>query len=118
MDNQRQFVSEFEELLLLAILRLKTDAYGVTIRQTIEEAGRPTSIGAVYTTLERLEAKGFISSWQGDATPERGGRAKRFFQIEGAGITALNNTCTARSKLLDGLEGVSGIDWRPVGGMA
>lgn len=73
MPPKADYLGEFEELVLLAILKLsEEEAYGVKIRQALEEAGRPTSIGALYTTTERLEEKGFVRSRQGDATPVRG----------------------------------------------
>jgi PadR family transcriptional regulator PadR len=86
-------LGRFEELVLLALVRLRENAYGVTIRREIaERTGRDVSFGAVYTTLERLERKGYVSSRLGDSTPERGGRAKRYFRIEAPGIRALNET--------------------------
>jgi PadR family transcriptional regulator PadR len=89
-DNDR--LGRFEELVLLALVRLpKENAYGVPIRREIaERTGRDVSFGAVYTTLERLGRKGYVSSRVGDPTPERGGRAKRYFRIEAPGIRALN----------------------------
>jgi len=86
-------LGEFEKLVLLALLRLGEKAYGVPIRREIaERAGRDYSIGAVYTTLDRLQAKGYVTSRLGDPTPERGGRAKRYFTIEAPGIRALNHS--------------------------
>src|ERR1700722_2562935 len=86
-------LGEFEQLVLLAILRLGTNAYGMPIRREIEErADRTASIGALYMTLERLEAKGFLRSQLGEATSERGGRAKRFFELTGAGSEALRSS--------------------------
>ena len=82
MKEERLSLGEFEELVLLAIIKLQDNAYGTTIRETLESAERPTSIGALYATLDRLENKGFVSSFQGDPTQERGGRAKRFFSVE------------------------------------
>jgi len=77
-------------MLLFAILRLDDSAYGVTIRREIEErTGRRTSPGAIYTTLERLEQRGLVASSVGGATPERGGRRKRFYRLEPAGAKAL-----------------------------
>src|SRR6266498_678418 len=104
-ENNQNSLGEFEEIVLLAILRLHENAYGVNIRREIEtETERTTSVGAVYTTLERLEKKGYISSRQGEATAERGGRAKRYFQIEGAGAEALNQAMIARKRLLRGVK--------------
>src|SRR5580692_6452982 len=85
-------LGEFEYLLLSAAERLGEDAYGASIRQEIENAaGHPCSIGAVYTTLDRLEEKGLIKTWMGDPTPERGGRAKRMVRITAKGIRAASN---------------------------
>ncbi len=86
----RKYIGEFERLVLLAILRLHGNAYGMRIRQEIKErTNRVTSLGAIYTTLERLQAKGLVSSWTGDPIAERGGRAKKFFEVEAAGQQAL-----------------------------
>jgi DNA-binding PadR family transcriptional regulator len=82
-------LGEFEYLLLTAAVRLGEDAYGAALRQEIEKsARRRCSIGALYTTLDRLEAKGFIKTWMGDATPERGGRAKRMIRVTAEGRQA------------------------------
>jgi PadR family transcriptional regulator, regulatory protein PadR len=80
-------LGEFEYLLLTAAARLGEDAYGAAIRQEVEAAtGRPCSIGALYTTLDRLEAKGFVQTWMGEATAQRGGRAKRMVRVSAKGI--------------------------------
>ena len=80
-------LGEFEYLLLAASVRLGDEAYGAAIRREIQDAtGRPCSIGALYTTLDRLEAKGLVETWMGDATPQRGGRAKRMVRVTAAGI--------------------------------
>ena len=101
--NKRGHLGEFELLTLLAILRLGANAYGMTVRRELEErAGRPTSIGALYLTLERLEQKGLVSSGLGEATPERGGRAKRFFTINPSGREALRESLEAVRSLADG----------------
>jgi PadR family transcriptional regulator, regulatory protein PadR len=82
-------IGEFEYLILTAATRLGEDAYGVAIRQAIEDAtGRPCSIGALYTTLDRLEGKGLIKTWMGDPTPQRGGRPKRMVRVTARGIEA------------------------------
>jgi len=95
----------FEELVLLAIIRLQKDAYGVKIRQLLEEEVRRTvSLGSVYTTLDRLEHKGYVSSFLGEATAERGGKAKRFFEVEGGGAEALSQVMNARNRLITGIE--------------
>jgi PadR family transcriptional regulator PadR len=79
-------LGEFEYLLLAASARLGPDAYGAAIRQEIERAtGGPCSVGALYTTLDRLEEKGLLETWMGDATPQRGGRAKRMVRVTARG---------------------------------
>ena len=85
-------LGEFEQLVLLAVARLGEDGYGMTIRREIEErTGRSLSIGAVYTTLDRLERKGYVRSRVGEPTAERGGRARRHFQLREAGARALRD---------------------------
>jgi PadR family transcriptional regulator PadR len=100
----RRALGEFEQAVLLAILRLGLNAYGVPIRHDLtERLGRAVSVGAIYTALERLEAKGFVSSWTGGATTERGGRAKRFYRVETPGLRALDEARTATRNLWAGL---------------
>jgi PadR family transcriptional regulator, regulatory protein PadR len=100
MAKQKEYLGQFEEIVMLAILHLGSNSYGTKIRQTVEEALEKTiSIGAIYTTLERLEQKGYLTSWQGEATQERGGRAKRYFEVTGAGQRTLKNNDVARHKL-------------------
>lgn len=85
-----ELLGSLEHIILLALVRLEGIAHGMIVRREIEErTGRNISIGAVYATLERLEAKGYVSSSTGDPTPERGGRAKRLFRVEAAGKRAL-----------------------------
>jgi PadR family transcriptional regulator PadR len=82
-------LGEFEYLLLTSAARLGEDAYGATIRREIEDAvRRPCSIGALYTTLDRLEAKGFVKTFMGDPTPQRGGRSKRMVRVTTKGARA------------------------------
>jgi DNA-binding PadR family transcriptional regulator len=89
-------IGEFEYLMLTAANRLGDGAYGASIRQEIEKAtGRSCSIGALYTTLDRLEGKGFIKTWMGDPTPQRGGRARRVVRITAKGIQAASDFYTA-----------------------
>ena len=79
-------LGEFEYLLITAAVRLGEDAYGASIRQEIADTtGRRCSLGALYTTLDRLEAKGLIETWMGEATPQRGGRAKRMVKVTAEG---------------------------------
>jgi PadR family transcriptional regulator PadR len=82
-------LGEFEYLLLSASARLGEDAYGAAIRVEIENStGHRCSIGALYTTLDRLEAKGLVETWMGAATPQRGGRSKRMVRVTAKGINA------------------------------
>jgi PadR family transcriptional regulator PadR len=108
-------LGEFEQHVLAAILRLRDNAYGVTIRREIaERTGRDAAIGAVYATLDRLERKGFVSSRAGEPTRERGGRAKRYFKIEGPGTKALNESYRMSDRMREGLPvpvGVKGDAW-------
>jgi PadR family transcriptional regulator, regulatory protein PadR len=104
---KRAQVGTFEQLVLLALLRLRQDAYGLRVRDEIAiHADRRPSLGAVYTTLDRLESKGLVSSREGEKTAVRGGRAKRYFQIEAPGIMALKWTRDATSKMTKGLESI------------
>jgi DNA-binding PadR family transcriptional regulator len=83
----------FQQQVLYVLLRLGEKAYGTSIWQELEErTGEAKTIGAVYSTLERLERRGFVSSRMGDPTPERGGRAKRYYSITGAGASALQES--------------------------
>jgi PadR family transcriptional regulator, regulatory protein PadR len=85
-----ELLGSLEHIVLLALARLDGSAHGMIVRREIEErVGRNVSIGAVYATLERLETKGYVSSFTGEPTPERGGRAKRMFRLEAAGKRAL-----------------------------
>jgi DNA-binding PadR family transcriptional regulator len=103
--SPRDYLGEFEHLLLLALLRLGDQAYGVPVRQEIQlRAKREVSIGAVYATLDRLETKGYVKSRRGDPTPERGGRSKRFFRVTAKGVAAVNRTQNALHRMTEGLD--------------
>ena len=98
-------MGEFEQLVLLALLRLGNDAYGMEVREEIEtRAGRDVSYGAVYTTLDRLERKGLVTYRVGEATPERGGRAKKYFRVSPAGVEALRETRDALTVMWQGVR--------------
>ncbi len=98
-------LGEFEQMVLLAVLRLGEEAYAFTIRGEIEECtGREVSRGAVYTTLDRLENKGLLSSWMGEPRPVRSGKARRFYTVEPEGIDALNEAREALRSMWAGLE--------------
>jgi PadR family transcriptional regulator, regulatory protein PadR len=97
-------LGEFEQLVLLAVLRLGDDAYGMRVRREIaERTGRDVTIGAVYATLDRLSAKGLLDASLSEPTPERGGRAKKSFRITGAGIEAINRSRQELASMLEGL---------------
>jgi PadR family transcriptional regulator, regulatory protein PadR len=107
---QSSSLGEFEQVVLLAILRLGDNAYGVTIRSEIAACtGREAAPGALYTTLDRMEEKGIVRSWLGDATPQRGGRAKRYFALTKPGRAALIRAQRGYQSLLDGLDLVGGV---------
>ena len=98
-------LGEFEQVVLLAILRLGDRAYGVTIREEIRDCtNREPTPGALYTTLDRMEDKGLVKSRLGDPTPQRGGRAKRYFQATTAGVQAVAREQRAYRRLLRGLK--------------
>jgi DNA-binding PadR family transcriptional regulator len=101
----RDYLGEFEHIVVLALIRLGDQAYGVTVRQEIEvRTAREVSIGAVYATLDRLERKGYVKSQLGDPTPERGGRSKRFFRVTAQGASAVNRTHRALQRMTEGLD--------------
>lgn len=101
----RTYLGEFEQLLLFALLRLGEPGYGVTIRREIESrTGRRVSPGAVYTALDRLERRGLVSSWLGEPTAVRGGKRKRFYQLEPAGREGLKRSREAMSRMVEGLN--------------
>jgi DNA-binding PadR family transcriptional regulator len=97
--------SDVEQHVLLAVWRLADEAYGVTVRDELEAtAGRGVTAGALYTTLVRLEKKGWLRSTMGDPTPERGGKSKRFFRITGSGVAALHEARSVMERLWEGLD--------------
>ncbi|MCZ6858498.1 MAG: PadR family transcriptional regulator [Gemmatimonadetes bacterium] len=105
MTNKRDYLGEFEYVVLLAVMRLGEDAYGVTIRREIEaRTDRDVSLGAIYPTLHRLEDKGLVSSYTGEPTATRGGRSKRHFRLEAKGQVALKRSRDMISALWQGFE--------------
>jgi DNA-binding PadR family transcriptional regulator len=105
MAKRTEFLGSLEQIVLLALLRLGTNAYGVAVRAEIEKrTGRGLSIGAIYSTLSRLEAKGYVRSETGEATAERGGRAKRYFRVEADGLRALRASQRAIDHMTAGLR--------------
>jgi PadR family transcriptional regulator, regulatory protein PadR len=94
------YLGEFEELVLLTIAAIGEQAYGVSIQQDIElRCNRSISIGALHSTITRLEEKGFLKSWVGGATKERGGRSKRYYEVTQAGKKAVTETKSLRDEL-------------------
>ena len=106
-------LGQFEQLVLTAILILREDAYGVSIHSKVQELARPrgASLGAVYVTLDRLEDKGLVASWLSDPTPERGGRAKRCYQLEALGERALQESAATAKRIWDVTAEIWGKDW-------
>jgi DNA-binding PadR family transcriptional regulator len=106
-------LGQFEQLVLTAILTLRDDAYGVTIHSKVEELARPkaASLGAVYVTLDRLEDKGFVTSWLSDPTAERGGRAKRCYRLEALGERVLQESALTARRVWESIAEVWGKDW-------
>ncbi len=104
-------LGEFEYLLLTAAARLGEDAYGAAIRQEIETStGRRCSIGALYTTLDRLEAKGLVETWMGEATAKRGGRSKRMVRVTEKGVRDAAAFYAAVMKATRGVAWEAGLD--------
>ena len=98
-------LGDLEMLVLVALIRLAPNAYGVAVREEIERrAGRSLSIGALYTTLSRLEEKGLVTSHLGEATAERGGRAKKFYQVTAAGQSHLERSLSAVYRMAEGTK--------------
>jgi PadR family transcriptional regulator, regulatory protein PadR len=101
----REHLGELEQIVLLAVLRLGDEAYGVPIGLEIEaRTRRSLTVGALYRTLDRLEHKGYVASSFSDPTPERGGRSKRYFKVRPAGLRALRTSREALAAMWDGLE--------------
>jgi PadR family transcriptional regulator, regulatory protein PadR len=102
--GEHTYLGEFELTLLLTILRLGDEAYGVPLsRELAQQRGRDVSVGSVYAALDRLEAKGFVASYLGESTPERGGRAKRYFRVTRQGLRAVHETRRILTKLWQSL---------------
>lgn len=108
----RDWLNDFEQLVLLAVVRLEdADAYGMRIRHVIEErAGREVPIASVYAALERLERRGCLRSWLTDPTPERGGRAKKHFALTARGAQMLRQERGAFARMWDGIALRPGVE--------
>jgi len=104
-----RFLTDYELMIMLAILRLRNDGYGVTIARELEQtAGRQTTLAAVYLALDRLERQGLVTSALGEATPERGGRAKKYFKVTSKGLHAVRATHRAFIALWSGIPQLQG----------
>ena len=107
--RKRDYLGHFELMVLLAILQAGEDAYGVPIAREIEDTtGKDVALGSIYAALDRLEAKGLVTSEMGDPTPERGGRAKRYFRVTGTGVREAREAQRNLSKLWRGLPQLEG----------
>ena len=106
-------LGELEELMVLAVAGLGDNAYGVPIRnRLVKLADRGIPFGAIYAILKRLEGKGFLKSWVGGATKERGGRRKKYYKVTEAGMTALEESRAVREALWQEIEALQ-VDGSP-----
>lgn len=102
--SKGDYLGEFEQLVLLALIRMGREGYGMTVRRELQStSGRNVAIGSVYATLDRLETKGHVSSWHSDPEPHRGGRARRNFRVEPAGLVALTRSRDLLARMWDGV---------------
>jgi PadR family transcriptional regulator len=102
-------ISNFELMVMLSLIRLGDEAYGVPISEQIaEQSGHDVALGSVYAALERLEDRGFVVSSIGDPTPERGGRAKKYFKMTGKGIEVVRDTRETLTRMWKGLKTLEG----------
>lgn len=107
--SRRSYLGEMELMVLLAVVRLGDEAYGVPIsKELLILAGREVALGSIYAALDRLEQKSFVTSSLGDPTPERGGRAKRYFRVTATGVRALRMTRGALTNLWSGIPVLEG----------
>ncbi len=101
----QSYLGEFEQMVLLAVLRLGDEAYGMSIIEELEHSiGRDVSRGAMYITLDRMESKNLLTARMGDPTPERGGRGKRFVAVSSSGLAALRRSRAALQELWTGVD--------------
>ena len=104
-NREARLLGDFEQLTMLAVLRLEEEAYGAAIQREIEaQTGRLVSVNAIYTTLDRLEAKGLLRSWIGEPTRERGGRRKKHYAVEPQGLAAISQAYRTLRAMTRGLE--------------
>ena len=111
MLKKQDTLGQFEQLILAAVSTIP-EAYGITIHAAAEKLGqRALKLGAVYATLDRMEDKGFLSSWMTDPTPERGGRPKRCYKVEPYGRQALTESTQAALRIHEAIKGKPW--WKP-----
>jgi PadR family transcriptional regulator, regulatory protein PadR len=107
--NRRNYLGNLELMVMLVLIRLDDDAYGVPIsRELAKRIGREVALGSVYATLERLQGKGLVTSIMGQPTQERGGRAKRYFRLTQKGLREVRKTQVALTRLWQGLPQLEG----------
>ncbi len=101
--GERDSIGQFEQVVLTAILAIGENAYGVTIHAKVRELARPKSVqlGPIYVTLDRLEDKGYVTSWLSDPTPKRGGRAKRLYKLSAEGERALRDATVTAKRIVE-----------------
>ena len=104
----KRLLTDFELMVMLAVLRVREQAYGVPIAHELESAGRRVTLGAIYLALDRLEGQGLLVSSLGDATAQRGGRAKRYFRVTAAGLRAIRTTQRAFVTMWQGIPELDG----------
>lgn len=105
--SETQVLGDFEQLVLLGVLQCGSDAYGVPVWKELEaRTRRGVSVGAVYKTLDRLEAKGWVASALGEPTAERGGRSKRVYRVTPTGLRLLRRSLASLARMADGLHEV------------
>jgi DNA-binding PadR family transcriptional regulator len=105
MGGRQSYLGEFEQVVLLAVVHLGSEAYGAGIRRQIaERGGRAVTIGAAYATLDRLVDKGYLRAQEAAGGPERGGQAKRYFSITAAGVAALEASRALQSRMWSGIQ--------------
>jgi PadR family transcriptional regulator PadR len=108
-------LGEFEYMLITAAVTLGDSAYGATIRKKIEDATKVScAIGAIYTTIDRLEAKGYLRTWMGESTAQRGGRAKRMVEATPAGVKAAKEFYSAVMRVSRAASWVPGQAGGPI----
>ena len=110
--TERSYLREFEQLVLLSVLRLGEHAYGGKIREDLEEtARRSVSIATIYVALSRLEQRGFVRSWMSDPTPVRGGKSKKYYALEAEGRQALQEAKATLERMWQGVGTALDPSW-------